>query len=203
MNQILFTFSALVLITSLSACATDPFLPVTDPARRIDLNGASVEAPRGTGWKMATSPDGTRVFYIKTSPDERRQAERKHTMIASARTKDLGRSFANAEEYRSYVEKEQRDPLSDPARYTIVELKSVAVTEPASVCIRFDMLWEDRGVAGYHGTPFVGDAQALHCLHPRNPRQEVVIGYSERRLKDDPPLTVTDELNPFMRSLRF
>jgi hypothetical protein len=152
---------------------------------------------------MAASPDGHVLIFSKTAADQRRQAERKHTMLASARTKDLGRSFANAEEYRNYVEKGQRDPLSDPSRYTVQQLKAELAAAPAPTCVRLEMQWEDRGVAGFQGTPFIGDAHALHCLHPREPGKEVVIGFSERRMKGDPALTVPDELEPFMRSLRF
>jgi hypothetical protein len=71
------------------------------------------------------------------------------------------------------------------------------------MCVRIHQAQEDREVPVWRGSVFVIDAHAIRCVHPHSPKYVIDISYSERRLKDDPPVSLQIEVEPFLKSLEF
>lgn len=195
------------VVSALMGCASAPSLiPVTDSSQRLEFKGFSVQPPAGRNWFLAarSGADVPVAALAKRLEDAESQRARRHSIVAMARLIDAGdRRFANAAELRTYVEHTIKEDSTRDPRFRLRELTTATDSSLAALCMKYDMIKEDRGVPGQVGVVFIMDAHSIQCVHPQSPRHIVEIGYSERRREGDASMNVEPEVRPFLRSLQF
>ncbi len=178
------------------------FIPVIDSTQRLELEGLSILPPQGEHWFLA-SPElrkqqgpGMMVLLRKlTTPPSKT-----HTVVAFVR----GGRVSSAAGSRAELLQELAQGYSgqtDRNRPVSVNISPDRTLAPD--CMRYDVTAEDRGVPGYQGAVYIMDMHGFICLHPDLPDVAIDIQYSQRRLQEEPPLSLETEAEPFLKSLLF
>ena len=178
--------------------------PVTDPTQRLHFRGFSVQAPRGEDWYRLETLDQKgigAVLFHKKLPDF---FSRGHTFAASVNVWDMGElRFADPKELGARFDRDFRAAHKGSSRYTFLDSTYTDDETLSAICVRIHQAQEDRQVPGWQRSVFVIDAHAIRCVHPYSPKYVIDISYSERRLKDDLPIFLQSEVEPFLKSLDF
>jgi len=188
-------------------CAGGPqLIPVTDPTQRLEFEGFSVLPPRGEHWFMAPpalrkqqGPDVIVSFLKLATPPSIT-----HTVAAVVRGgRILHISAGSRAELIQKLAQDYSDKFSQTGRNRPVSVNISLDRTLAPDCVRYDVTLEDRGVPLYPGSIFILDQHGFLCLHPDLSDAAIDIQYSQRRLQEDPPLSLEAEGEPFVKSLMF
>ena len=124
-----------------------------------------------------------------------------HTVVATVRG---GRTRISAGSRSELLQKFAQNIFVQEGRYRPVSVNIAPDRTLAPDCVRYDWTVEDRGVPGYPGSIFILDMHGFVCLHPDFlPDGVIDISYSQRRLQEEPPLSLEAEGEPFVKSLLF
>lgn len=188
---------------SVVGCAGGPkFIPVTDPAQRLEFEGLSILPPRGEGWFIAPPAlrnqqgPGIIVSFLKLATPP----SKTHTVAATVRGVWVP---IPAESRTELLPKMAQVYSKQTNRNRPVSVNISPDKTLAPDCVRYDVTAEDRGVPGYQGSVYLMDMHGFICLHPDLPDAVIDIQYSQRRLQDEPPLSLESEGEPFLKSLLF
>ena len=188
---------------SVVGCAGGPqLIPVTDPTQRLEFEGLSILPPRGEGWFIA--PPALRrqqgadmiVSFLKLATPP----SKTHTVAATVRG---GRVPISAGSRAELLQKYTQGYSEQTNRNRPVSVNISPDRTLAPDCVRYDVTVEDRGVPSYPGSVYIIDMHGFVCLHPDLPDAVIDIQYSQRRLQEDPPLSLEAEGEPFVKSLLF
>lgn len=184
-------------------CAGFPqLIPVTDPTQRLEFEKFSILPPQGENW-FKTSPalrkqQGPSVivsfFKLATPPSIT------HTVGAVVYG---GRAPLSSGSRAERLQKIARVYFEQTERNRPVSVNISPDRTLAPDCMRYDGTVEDRGVPRYPGSIFIMDMHGFICLHPDLPDVAFDIQYSQRRLQEEPPLSLEAEGEPFLKSLLF
>jgi len=169
--------------------------PLNDATPPYELNGYSVEPPRGAGW-FEMQRDRQHALFGKKLPAPT------HAVVATATAAQLGEPFANQRELLDYVNR-MRGAQGDAARYRMGEFTAEPDASFGAWCVRYYAKSEDRGAPNARGRALLLEHFGITCVHPV--RQDLVIdvGYSERGRPGGIDATLRNEGENFMRSLKF
>lgn len=184
-------------------CAGGPqFIPVTDPTQRLEFEGGSILPPQGERWFVASPAlrkqqgPGIIISFLRlaTPPSIT------HTVVATVnRVRGPIPAGSRAELLQKMAQRySEQTNRNRPVSVTISPDKTLAPD-----CVRYDVTSEDRGVPRYPGSIYVMDMHGFICLHPDLPDAVFDIQYSQRRLQEEPPLSLEAEGEPFLKSLLF
>jgi hypothetical protein len=184
-------------------CAGGPqLIPVTNPTQRLEFGDFSILPPQGENW-FRTDP----AFFRQQVPDmialfgkTLTTPSKTHTVTATVRG---GRVAISAGSRTELLEKLARINFVQMGRYQPVSVNISPDKTLALDCVRYDGVTEDRGVPGYPGSIFIWDQHGFVCFAPNLPDSAIDIQYSQRRLQEEPPLSLEAEGEPFLKSLKF
>lgn len=213
-------------------CAGLGLDPVTSPDQRFQLPGFSVLPPTGPHW--CAKSDSSIVVFSKNLFGGRAlqsmppQEEVAHTFVATAYVAAVdGPRPGDAAALQTFIERwvgygrpgdmqsgiwrisNKPKTGAESSRFTVVRFEAVEDTSLGATCVRYSADSEERGNPQAHGSIFViEEGENYACLHPSSPDQLIMIGYSERYIKDRRPgpslvQTLKPELESFMRGIRF
>lgn len=188
---------------SVLGCAEGPqLIPVTDPAQRLEFEGFSILPPQGERWFVASpalrkqqGPDMIVSFLKLATPPSIT-----HTVVATVRG---GRVALSAGSRAELLQKMAQRYSEQTNRNRPVSVNISPDKTLAPDCVRYDVTAEDREVPRYPGAIYIADVHGFICLHPDLPDAVIDIGYSQRRLQEERPLTLEAEGEPFLKSLLF
>ena len=177
-------------------------IPVTNPTQRLESDVLSILPPQGENWFIVRKPQGAGglvfQFFRSTTPPSKTR-----TVLANVQVL-RGRDFIPAESRAGFLQELAQFKYSEqtnrerPISVTISPDKTLAQD-----CVRYDVTHEDRGVPRYRGSVFIWDAHGFICVHPDLADTVVDIQYSQRRLQEEPPLSLAGEGEPFVKSVLF
>jgi len=184
-------------------CAGQPefILPVTDPTQRLEFEKFSILPPQGKQWFVAPPSlrkQGLNIiaqFFKLTTPPSKT-----HTVVATVMARRVPISAGSRAER---VQKFAQVYSEGTNRERPISVNISPDRTLAPDCVRYDVTYEDHGVPGYPGSIFIFDGHGFVCLHPDLPDAVIDIQYSQRRLQEEPPLSLEAEGEPFVKSLLF
>lgn len=196
--------AAISLCLALWGCAVpQKLIPITDSQQRLEFQRFSILPPQGPDWfnDMGSLPAGleyrsAKIWFVKIPST----ASKTHTIFAMARSGSVEEKVENREEY---LRKLGKIMFVSTERNQLVNSKTSLDQSLKTDCLRYDLEFEDRGVPGHEGSPFLMDTHGYLCLHPNLPNYVVEVSYSQRRLPSEPPIRLESEAEPYLHSLVF
>jgi hypothetical protein len=177
-------------------------IPVTNPTQRLEFGDFSILPPHGESWFITDPallrrqvPDMIALFRKTLTPPSK-----SHTVAATVRGGQVPISAGSRTEL---LQKLARLNFAKTERHRPISVNISPDKTLAPNCVRYDGVTEDRGVPGYPGSLFIWDQHGFVCFHPDVSDAAIDIQYSQRRLQEEPPLSLEAEGEPFVKSLLF
>lgn len=186
-----------VALIILSGClATAPRLtPVSDPTRRLEFPGFSVQPPPGEGWLILPPKEGQVVFAKEAGSKNHTFA----TYVVVSRLPEQVR-FETPDDFLAYVKSVEAP--KNTWRFWILEYyEEVLDTTFAPYCVRYDYKLADRG-AFLTEIPIL-DIHGYSCLHPDSKKWLIRVNYSDRSMQGEITKTLREEGEAFIKNFRF
>jgi len=145
---------------------------------------------------------GAMAFF--RAGQEYEESGRTHTIMAIARTFVAREArLEDRASLRAWKEARLEQELKGSSRFRLRESQFDEDASPRAACVRYRLTYEDREVPGHRGSVFVVMERGLSCVHPRWPRYVIDLGESQRVPPGRKPVTVAQEVEPFLESLVF
>ncbi|MBI5406900.1 MAG: hypothetical protein HZA18_04305 [Nitrospirae bacterium] len=185
--------AALIILSGCLATAPQP-TPVSDPTRRLEFPGFSVQSPPGEGWFMLPPKEG-QVGFIKAI------GSKNHTFSTYVFISSLPEEahFETPDDFLIYVKREN-ERASTP-RFWTLEGEEVLDTTLAPYCVRHNLKVADRG-ALLTEIPIL-EIHSYSCLHPDSPKWFINLGYSDRSIQGWITETLREEGEAFIKNFKF
>lgn len=188
--------------------------PVGDPAQRLDFPGVSILPPRGGNWfitpPVPSGPGATHTvvaFGKKLREGPPATPEEAHTIRATVVVSDLREArFEDSTAFLGFLERESGERMVGRMvnkRHRLLASELSLDSSPGSTCVKYEQTFEDTGVPRFPGSIFILATRGFRCLHPHWPKYMVDVGYSQRYLRGQRPLSIEAELEPFLKSVVF
>lgn len=167
---------------------------------RIELKGYSVEAANPTWDLVMKRPrtEGVQLGYNTRPGDPLASA---FIQVIAWREKEI---VGDQRAALDYIKKAfDGQPTSNSARYrfTVMEMREVPIDR--TICSRWHLMNEDRGVPGHQGEVFTTLIDSYTCPHPDDPSYLIEIMYSVRLPPGGQPFTRDADLDDMANSLKF
>lgn len=202
--------------------------PVTDPTRRYECEGFSVQPPAGDNWFAAQRPMGV-LEQLKMRPNltftkiagsadlarrrslvdrlRRTQASDPSTTVAQVRSGFIDVPAANGTDVLEQIARERsatdQKETASGGRFRAVQFRTSPDTSLGTECLWYDCISEDRGVPWQRGTVFDLSEHGVLCTHPDCRWFVIDADYSQRIPRGTLHADSREEAESFLRSLRF
>jgi hypothetical protein len=169
--------------------------PITDFEKPYQMDGYTIFPPRGQGW-FEMNRDRHFVYFGK------RLSSPTHSLIAVALSSPVGTAFENVGAFREHVARQLAETTGDTRSKVTVSAVDV---DPAAgpYCVRYQTRTEDRGAANAGGRTLLAETVGISCLHTDQNDLAVDVSYTERGLPGETGTRLRDEVELFIRSLKF
>jgi hypothetical protein len=163
---------------------------------RRSFNGFSIITPINKNW-IITSKDRLNIsLFLAPSPNP------KHSIIAFAGLKQSNLSLSKKANLKELVEQTEKLGESDKRfkdyNYYISDIR---INERD--CIKTEFSAEDHGVPNAWGAIYIVEGLTAYCPHPNSSNLVVTAGYSQRYKKGGRPLIIKNEMQQFIKSIKF
>ncbi len=186
-----------------------------DPNARIEFSGFSVLPPQGAHWvetmhAPSTGTWQTGIIFWKITPQTRPESVL-HTVFALVRSTPVPaavrQQLRTPEDRQAFMRQVmnttmEKDRLAMTGRHRPVFQKAYLDRSLGYDCFKYDLVDEDRGVAGFEDQAFTVDLHAYTCL---DPALSLVVQtmYSQRTPPGERPIDLGREGEDFLMSLLF
>lgn len=190
-----------------------------NPGARIQIEGFSILPPQGERWiEEPFAPPATegwtyRIVFTKILAQTQPQLG-PHTAIAVVKTfnlpPDFRRRLADKESRRKFlvatsqglIASAKAEAEAEPSKYRLISITADPDYTLGYDCIRWDMRGELLAVPNFVGRAFLIEVHNYRCLDPTH-SMIVEMFYSQRAPRGINPIDLTNEGEPFLKSLRF
>ncbi len=172
-----------------------PRRPITDPTRRLQLQGVSILPPRGENW-LIFSQSASHVKFTKSTskgPD--------HVVMVSVESERRGDlTFRNSKEFSQHIRQglDKFRAFGSFFSYNVSEEKCLG-----RECVRVNFTVETFGKPYAPGSVYILTGREYYLLLPDSPGVILKLAYSQRFRKGEKPLPIEAEEEASLKSLEF
>lgn len=170
---------------------------LTDPTQRLYFTHFSVLPPVGGNW-IVDDEGRNHIVFSRVNVGRGRF----HTIVATAELVPVPEELQNLDRLQDHVERQYRSG-SRESQLTPLEVRVAQVRLGGTGCIRFDGRAEEHGNPSAEGRVLIFEIHEYSCPSPVTSMVVVKLAYSQRFPEGAQPLSVEDEITPFLNGMKF
>jgi hypothetical protein len=169
--------------------------PLTNPGAVYELEGYSVQVPKGEGWFLMHHTAQSVLFG-------RRKASSTHAFVATAVGQKISPPITTPQQFLTFV-KATHAESADPSREVILKNEVQIDSATKALCVRYQIETEDHGAPNMPKTALLMINEGETCVHPAIPNLVIDVGYSERGTAAEMKNGLQPAGEAFIKGLKF